>query len=104
MTAFGVSCIELAGQQDGNLGVGPLEHDGVNNYVTTVPDALDLSAWHKMRYLQQPRSCKEPGLGEPLEGKMMDPRYFGFIRCCIKLLKKSKQSSEAWGVFLQHWH
>lgn len=88
--AFGVSCIELAGQQDGNLGAEALEHDGGNNSVTTVPGASDLAGWHKMQC-----SRKELGLREPLEGKLKDPRHLGFIHCCIKAWKESKQSRKA---------
>lgn len=82
-----MSCIELAGQQDGNLGAEALEHDGGNN---SVPGASDLTGWHKMQ-----RSRKELGLREPLEGKLKDPRYLGFIHCCIKVRKESKQSRKA---------
>lgn len=94
-----MSCVEPAGQQGGKLGAEALEHDRVNNYIATVQDALGLSGWHKMQYLQQQHSYKELGLREPLEGKMGDPRYFGFGHCCIKMLKKSRQSSEAWVLF-----
>jgi len=95
-TAWQLLRAGLAGQQGGNPGTGAPECDKVNSYAMAVQDTLGLSGWHKMQHLQQQHSCKELGLRESSEGKMNDPRYFGFIHCCIKVLRKSMQSSEGW--------
>lgn len=88
-----MSCIEPPDQREGNLGTEALGRDRVHGYATALQDALGPGGRHKMQCLQQQHSCKELGF-LPLEGKKNDPRCLGFIHCCIKELKKSKQSSE----------
>lgn len=69
-----------------------LEHDGIHNYEKTVPDALELSGWHKMQYPQQQHSHKELGLTVlPLEDKMKNPIYFGFIHQSVEEIQAEYQ-------------
>lgn len=65
-----------------------LKGDGVNNRVTTVPDALDLPGQRGLRHLQQPRS-REELVREPLEGETKDLRGFGFTRGCVKAMTEA---------------